>query len=379
MRNRTDRFIKALQTYLAKAISERVEEINAEDPSINLPDIALWQTGYSGVLSGLSHYPGCIILVNGKTLVDPYTTAYSVVIGIGLTADDPDYLETLGRVYEDIIEDVIRSDWSLGNTCLDTDLGVQFQSDNVSNVYLIQAQLTCQVDLGGFVYQPGDEPWRKDLAAKASAFFSNLDEETVSSYLIGNSTAIMQAFGVSKDDDASSIGTAIYNTLQSGKTVSVLMDDGGVLNISGHFDEGGTDTWHMEIVYEVPSDGTDRCFPEGSPYSVKGGSVRLIADPAEITETMEYDMAVCVYGYQVDITGVTVNNGESEFTLDVVGLTKPEDFSHPCIIDPNGATYEISLHDFTLPPADADGTIKVNGEDVAWSEMKPMIARRAHE
>lgn len=161
MRNRTDRFIKALQTYLGKAISERVEEVNAKDPGIHLPDIALWQTGYSGVLSGLSHYPGCITLVNGKTLVDPYTTAYSVVIGIGLTADDPDYLEALGRIYEDIIEDVIRSDWSLGGTCLDTDLGVQFESDNVSNVYLIQAQLTCQVDLGGYVYAE-DEPETKN-------------------------------------------------------------------------------------------------------------------------------------------------------------------------------------------------------------------------
>ena len=152
MRNRIERFASALINYLKPAISERVASINAEDPDISLPDIALWQTGYNGVLAGLSHYPGCVVLVNGRTLVDPYTTSYSVVIGIGLTADDPDYLEKMGRAYEDILEDCIRSDWSLGDAALDTDIGVQFQSDNVNNVYLIQAQLTCQVDLGGYVY-----------------------------------------------------------------------------------------------------------------------------------------------------------------------------------------------------------------------------------
>lgn len=156
MRNSTERFVDALQRYFESAISERVERVNAEDPDVRLPDIALWQSGYNGVLSGLTHYPGCIILVNGKTLTDPYMTTYSVVIGIGLTADDPDYLERQGRLYEDILEDCIRSDWSLGGAVLDTDIGVRFESDCTSNVYLIQAQLTCQVDLGGYVYAKDD-------------------------------------------------------------------------------------------------------------------------------------------------------------------------------------------------------------------------------
>ena len=156
MRNSIERFTSALIGYLQKAISERVASINEKDHGISLPDIALWQTGYNGVLAGLSHYPGCIVLVNGRTLTDPYTTTFSVVVGIGLTADDPDYLERIGRAYEDILEDCIRSDWHLGGAALDTDIGVQFQSDNVNNVYLIQAQLTCQVDIGGYVYEEED-------------------------------------------------------------------------------------------------------------------------------------------------------------------------------------------------------------------------------
>lgn len=153
VRTSAEKFTTALKNYLQGAISERVAEANREDPSLRLPDIAGWSTGYDGVLAGLQHYPGCIILVNRRTLVDCWTTAFSVVVGIGLTADEPAWLERMGRAYEDILEDCIRSDWHLGGAALDTDLGIQMDSDCTSNVYLIQATMTCEVDIGGFVYE----------------------------------------------------------------------------------------------------------------------------------------------------------------------------------------------------------------------------------
>ena len=153
MRNNTEKFVKAVQDYLKTAFSKRVVDINEKDKDIHLQDIALWQSGFNGVTAGLTAYPGCLILVNSRTLVDAYTTSYSLVVGIGVTADDPDYLERLGRYWEDILEDTIRSDWHLGGAVLDTDIGVKFESDCTSNVYVIQAELTCQVDLNGYVYK----------------------------------------------------------------------------------------------------------------------------------------------------------------------------------------------------------------------------------
>lgn len=76
---------------------------------------------------------------------------------------------------------------------------------------------------------------------EAASFMNDLSQEAISNYLIDNSETIMTAFGVSKEDSAVNIGEALYNKLQSGETVSVTLDDGGVLKISGHFDEGGTD------------------------------------------------------------------------------------------------------------------------------------------
>ena len=205
MRNRTDRFTIALQKYLQSAFTERVQQINEADPSLHLPDIALWQFGYSGVLSGLSHYPGCLVLVNGKTLIDPYTTAYSLVIGIGLTADDPEYLETLGRLWEDVLEDTIRADWSLGGAALDTDIGVQFESDCVNNVYLIQAQLTCQVDLGGYVYaETEDGPDAESTGTVVQMPEMSGAEGTVSD---GEGDGILSALRDDHDADNEGIGT----------------------------------------------------------------------------------------------------------------------------------------------------------------------------
>lgn len=157
MRNHSERFAAAVRTYLESAFAKRVAAVNEKDKDIQLQDIALWLTGYDATLMNLSAYPACIVLVDGRQLIDPYTTAYNLAIGIGLTADDPVYLERMGRYWEDILEDTIRSDWHLGGACLDTDLHISFNAMCVSNVYGIEASLTCQVDLGGYVYADTEE------------------------------------------------------------------------------------------------------------------------------------------------------------------------------------------------------------------------------
>lgn len=151
MRNSTGKFLASLEKYLRHAFSDRVEKINRDNPEINLADINSWQSGYGGVAAGLSVYPGCLLLINGKTFSDIYTTTFNVVIGIGLTADDPEYLETIGHIWEDILEDSVRSDWHLGESCIDSN-NAQLKSDCTSNVYVIQMEIQCDVDLGGYVY-----------------------------------------------------------------------------------------------------------------------------------------------------------------------------------------------------------------------------------
>ena len=145
MRNRETVFIKKLQDYLKAFFTARTAQLEIED-------IVLWQDGYAGIISGLTHYPGCIVLVDGRTITGAYTARYDVIVYVGVTGGDPTALETLGRTWQDILEDAIRSDWSLGGACLQVLDSAQIRPGYTSNIYTAGLKFTCEVDTGGFVY-----------------------------------------------------------------------------------------------------------------------------------------------------------------------------------------------------------------------------------
>ena len=260
------------------------------------------------------------------------------------------------------------------NNLSGSELKIDSAVTNTENVKVIGA-----IEIEGGYHLEGNTPVKDEDAPEPPAektpvefvkgFFDELSQDAVSDYLVENKDVIMTAFGVEEGGSASSIGEALYNKLQGGDTISITLNDGGKLNINGHFDEGGEDLWTMNIEYIVPEGGTNKCFPAGSGYLVKSGTVVLRTTEGEITDTLEYDIALCLYSYSFDISSAVISDGETERTLTVSGLTKPTDLDNPCIIDPNGATYEITVHDFVLPPADAEGTVALDGEPVEWSEI----------
>ena len=146
MRNRETVFIAKLQEYLKGFFSRKAEELGIED-------VVLWQNGYAGVISGLTHYPGCLVIVDGRDVTDAYTAMYDVIVYVGVTNGDPETLETLGRTWQDILEDAIRSDWSLGGTCLRVLDNAKIRPGCTSNIYTAGMSFTCEVDVGGFVYE----------------------------------------------------------------------------------------------------------------------------------------------------------------------------------------------------------------------------------
>lgn len=209
---------------------------------------------------------------------------------------------------------------------------------------------------------------------RVAGFMEALSIDAISEYMIANSPAIMEAFGITKDSNFAALANALYDKLQSGAVIQFDMSDGGTLSIEGHFDEGETDMWDMTIMFDVPAAGTSECFPDGSGYTVKGGKVTLRACPAEITNAGEkYDNALCIYSYSVKLENVIVDGPSGEFTLDINGLTAPEDWNNPSIIDPNGATMTISVPVFQMPPAETEAAITIDGRPVSWSEIYPLI------
>ena len=213
---------------------------------------------------------------------------------------------------------------------------------------------------------------------KVVRFFNELSQDAVSNYMVSNKDAVMAAFGVTEGSSVGEIGQLLYDKLQGGDTVEVDMNDGGKLKIHGHFYEPSDDFpyWDMYVEYEVPEGGTNKCFPEGSQMSVKGGSVTLHITNGEMTNWDDkWYMVLLVYGYIVDITNVTVTEEEESFVLNIAGLTRPNDFSNPCIIDPDSNTWEIYVRQFYLPDSDAEGTITADGEPALWSEVVGRIEK----
>ena len=145
MRNREETFITSLQTYLKSFFTTRAAAAEIED-------IILWQDGYAGVISGLTHYPGCIVMIDGRTVTGAYTAQYEVLIYVGIQSGDPATLETTGRIWQDILEDAIRSDWTLGGSCLQVLDGAEIRPGCTGNVYTAGIRFTCEVDVGGYVY-----------------------------------------------------------------------------------------------------------------------------------------------------------------------------------------------------------------------------------
>lgn len=145
MRNRESIFIGKLQGYLRGFFTARTTEEGIDD-------VILWQDGYSGVVSGLTHYPGCLIIIDGRTITGAFTARFDVLVYVGITGGDPATLEATGRKWQDILEDAIRSDWTLGGSCLQVLDGIQIRPGVTGDVYTAGARFTCEVDVGGYVY-----------------------------------------------------------------------------------------------------------------------------------------------------------------------------------------------------------------------------------
>lgn len=176
MRNSTKKFVDAVTAWFRQEMDKRVDEANASGS--HLPHIRSWASGYRSIVSGMDSYPGCILVVDRKVMADPYSVIFDLGIALGVSDDDPDTQEELIHIYADMLEDCVRSDWHLGGVALDVANGWEITYGYVQGVALAMATLSCEVDLGGFVYEkdPGSAP-ELDLEEPAIDYPESAPEE----------------------------------------------------------------------------------------------------------------------------------------------------------------------------------------------------------
>ena len=149
--SRTSKLLDAVDAFLMKALASRCEEWNGKDETLGLPAILQCHHGYCEPMNGLTVYPSLILIVQGRESGDAFFVTYNMTIGIAIKCDDSATLVRWGEAYEDILEDVVDSDHSLGKAVLDVN-GQEMNKDLSSGTYLITLDCNVSVDRGGYVY-----------------------------------------------------------------------------------------------------------------------------------------------------------------------------------------------------------------------------------
>lgn len=157
MRSKINLFTQSLISHLTECFEEKITEFNAENPEYNLKNVEKWYSGFYGVASGLDANPGALILISNISTINAYFDSYHVNIAIAVSADEPAWLEEIGRAWCDILLDSLRESWTLGGIAVLVQHPVSLQIDSTASRYIIEATFDAEVDLGGFVYERNDE------------------------------------------------------------------------------------------------------------------------------------------------------------------------------------------------------------------------------
>lgn len=147
--NRSNRLTAAILSFLETELEGEVARWN--ENGAELPLVAEFDSGYRDIFAGLREYPAVIVLNRGREDRGSFSTEYKILIGLVLKSEDLEQLENWGQSYADILEDVIRSNPSLGGACLDVN-NFRLNTDCVSGIFVISVEINVELDRGGFIY-----------------------------------------------------------------------------------------------------------------------------------------------------------------------------------------------------------------------------------
>ena len=127
------------------AIQDFLEErFAAMANSAGVEVVAMWMRQLDGVPQSMQAYPACLVQLLSRDCTDYHYTDLRIGVGLALRGEDPEALEDLGHTWEDIVEDVIREDRTLGGAVISTHL-LRIDSSFTSGVYMIWADMICSV------------------------------------------------------------------------------------------------------------------------------------------------------------------------------------------------------------------------------------------
>ena len=129
---------------------------NDEMPGNNLPFVEDTEVGYRDVAVGARAYPALMIALNGGDWSDPYFSAYDLDMVLVVKEEDEEALNRIGAGLRDCLENVIRSDYTIGGLLLDSG---EFRVNDVklTGFYLINLTFNATMSLGSTEAMGGED------------------------------------------------------------------------------------------------------------------------------------------------------------------------------------------------------------------------------
>ena len=120
------------------------DTLNEKGAEKNIPTLRKLVRGQTGSAEFTTDYPCLFVACDGRE-VDGYFTRYDLSVGIALTAANMTEAEEFGDTWEDILEEIYRTDCSLGGLVLDI-TGVQTISGKMeTGVWMVYSNITVEV------------------------------------------------------------------------------------------------------------------------------------------------------------------------------------------------------------------------------------------
>lgn len=134
-----------LKDYLVETLNTRAVELGL-DPIINV------ETGITAAPGATTSNPTLFLYVGGRELSQSFFDSYAVQVGICFGCATPEDGERMADMWEDALEDVFRSDRSLGDAALTWTGDPTVKSDGEPGLWMTFCEFNVEYDIGGGKY-----------------------------------------------------------------------------------------------------------------------------------------------------------------------------------------------------------------------------------
>ena len=101
--------------------------------------------GMTSTLSTAQRLLCLLLAIDSREIKDAYFTSFKISLGISFTSTSPNDSEKTGDEWEDILEELFRTDCTLGDNVLEIGYDISIEWIALSGMYVVYCECTAEV------------------------------------------------------------------------------------------------------------------------------------------------------------------------------------------------------------------------------------------